>query len=214
LKKVIGILILSLYSIVFSQTQYLTTVKKYTTENGLAGRFANYTFKDNRGIIWMGTQHGLHRFDGRDFKIFDEESGLPFPEVMEIYEDDEGYLWLYRSCYSKNEDYCTKDLVFFHAITHEVLSVEKRFGEEMPFELHEIEAIVSSSDGKILYIRTLKGTFSWTSTTGFSIFPVQSFDPPIEIFKILQNGNLGCVQKTQEAFTFNLLDSSGKLLAT
>lgn len=212
MKKVIGIFILSLYSIVFSQTEYLTTVKKYTTENGLAGRFANYTLKDSRGIIWMGTQHGLHRFDGRDFKVFDEESGLPFPEVMEIYEDAEGYLWLYRSCYSKNEDYCTKDLVFFHTVTHEVVSVTERFGEKIPFKLHEIERIVSSEKGDNVYIQTLQGTFCWASNTGFTLLPIQDFDPPIEIFKVLQSGKLGCIQRDKDAFVYSLLDSTGKRL--
>ncbi len=85
-----------------SQEEYLYHITDYTPENGLAGRFANFTHKDNRGLIWIGTQHGLHRFDGRIFKVFEETTGLPFNQVMEIYEDGEGWLWLYRSCLGKD----------------------------------------------------------------------------------------------------------------
>ena len=65
--------------------EYLANVKFYNYENGLAGRFANCTFKDSRGIIWIGTQFGLNQFDGRDFLTFNEVSGLHFNRVTEIH---------------------------------------------------------------------------------------------------------------------------------
>lgn len=214
MKKVIGILILSLYSVVFSQHQYFTTVQKYTTENGLAGRFANYTFKDSRGIIWIGTQHGLHRFDGRDFKIFDEEQGLPFPEVMEIYEDTEGYLWLYRSCFSKSEDYCTKALVFFHRITHEILTPEERFGDEIPFRLHEIQSIHSDRSGQTFYIQTARKTYCWKGSGGFRQIQSLPLDRGAKIFKVLDDGRLGCIHQQDDVCAYFLLDSTGHKLSS
>ena len=65
--------------------EYLTNIEFFTPENGLAGRFANCTFKDSRGIIWIGTQFGLNQFDGRDFLTFNEVSGLHFNRVTEIH---------------------------------------------------------------------------------------------------------------------------------
>jgi hypothetical protein len=212
LKKGIGIILFCLYSIVFGQSPYLTTTKTYTTENGLAGRFANYTFKDSWGIIWMGTQHGLHRFDGRDLRVFGEEEGLPFQEVMEIYEDAEGYLWLYRSCFSKNEDYCTKNLTFFHAITHEVLSPEERFGSDIPFKSEEIERLVASLDNSRVGICTGKASYIWTQADGFKRLPANEFTDHPRLFTILADGRMGAWEQTEDAFIYYLLGKDGELL--
>ncbi|MFT4761244.1 MAG: ligand-binding sensor domain-containing protein [Paraglaciecola sp.] len=93
--------------------KYLIDVEFYNHENGLAGKYANCSFKDSRGIFWIGTQFGLSRFDGRDFLNFRENTGLPFNQVMEIQEDSEGWLWLFRNCQLKSN--CIRELAFFIA---------------------------------------------------------------------------------------------------
>ena len=128
---------------------FLVNIKFYNYENGLAGRFANCTFKDSRGIIWIGTQFGLNMFDGRDFLTFNESTGLPFPQVMEIYEDSEGWLWLYRSCVEKQS--CTYDLAFLHTITHQVLTFEERFGTLVDFTQADITSIVTNENDDVFF---------------------------------------------------------------
>ncbi len=120
---------------------YLANVQFYNYENGLAGRFVNYTFRDSRGIIWVGTQFGLNRFDGRDFLTFNEASGLLFNQVMEIHEDSEGWLWLFRTCFGKQN--CIRNLQFFHSVTHEVRSFEEHFGEQVDFRPKDVLSILS-----------------------------------------------------------------------
>ncbi len=126
---------------------YLTNVQFYNYENGLAGRYTNCTFRDSRGLIWVGTQFGLNRFDGRDFLTFDETSGLPFNQVMEIHEDSEGWLLLHRTCVGKES--CIPNLAFFHTITHEVHSFDEHLGELVNFEAKDIISIYSEEDGTI-----------------------------------------------------------------
>lgn len=48
------------------------------------------------GILWLGTQLGLNRFDPakQTFKHYTEKSGLPNNVVLGILGDDEGNLWL------------------------------------------------------------------------------------------------------------------------
>ncbi len=126
---------------------YLANVQFYNHENGLAGRFANCTFKDSRGLIWIGTQFGLNRFDGRDFLLFNEASGLPFPQVMEIHEDSEGWLWLFRNCFHKQG--CTRNLAFLHSITHEVHTFEEHLGDKVDFRPEDVVSIVTNEFGDV-----------------------------------------------------------------
>jgi ligand-binding sensor domain-containing protein len=45
---------------------------------------------DNRGFLWIGTQHGLYRFDGADYVFFDSDinnrNWIPASDIREISE--------------------------------------------------------------------------------------------------------------------------------
>jgi len=54
-------------------------------------------FEDQTGMLWVGTQSGLHKFDPRREKFiahYYERDGLPGSEVLKIVEDDTGNLWV------------------------------------------------------------------------------------------------------------------------
>ncbi|HFA49418.1 MAG TPA: response regulator [Bacteroidetes bacterium] len=196
----------------FSPENYYTTTTEYTAENGLSGKFASYVFKDKRGLLWMTTLHGLHRFDGRDFKLFNNENYLPFNLVMEIYEDSEGYFWLYKSCYLKNEDGCDKTLAFFHPLTFDTLSFETRFGETAPFTQSDIEYITSNKKGDIFCIRTKAAAYRWVANKGFDKLPPNDLVSIPYVFTVLEDGRMGCYLKNAEVFIYYLLDPSGKII--
>ena len=47
------------------------------------------------GHLYMGGGHGLSRFDGAAWTVFDSRnSGLPHPWVRSVALDHEGYLWV------------------------------------------------------------------------------------------------------------------------
>ncbi len=125
------------------------SVRFLSTDDGMAGRFVNYTYQDRRGILWVGTQFGLHRYDGREFVVFNEDDGLPFPQIMEIHEGLDGWLWLYCSCQNKPD--CTKKLVLFNSITYEVRTLE----EHLPFSVlpatSTINDIIADEEGRIYF---------------------------------------------------------------
>jgi hypothetical protein len=52
----------------FGQNHY--TVSEYTSENGLPQNSIKDIAADSDGFIWLATEDGLVRFDGRQFKVF------------------------------------------------------------------------------------------------------------------------------------------------
>ncbi|WP_177194280.1 ATP-binding protein [Dyadobacter sp. SG02] len=52
----------------YGQTGYI--VRQYTAENGLPQNSVKSISSDAEGFIWLATEDGLVRFDGRNFKVF------------------------------------------------------------------------------------------------------------------------------------------------
>lgn len=66
----------------------------YTAEEGLAQSTVNAILQDSKGFIWVGTNGGLCRFDGRKFICYNSIDGLPGNKITAIKEDSYGNLWL------------------------------------------------------------------------------------------------------------------------
>lgn len=71
--------------------------RHYTIADGLPSNNVYSTIQDTRGYIWVGTNDGLARFDGRHFTIFRHRSGdpasLPTNDVSVLLVDQRGRLW-------------------------------------------------------------------------------------------------------------------------
>lgn len=63
--------------------------------NGLPSNNVYYTIQDRLGYLWIGTQNGLLRYNGYNFKVFDRSQGLPCNDIWTMYEDRQGRIWLY-----------------------------------------------------------------------------------------------------------------------
>jgi signal transduction histidine kinase/ligand-binding sensor domain-containing protein len=72
------------------------TVDSWTTENGLPDNEAISIIQSADGYLWIGTLHGLVRFDGNQFKWFDEMNtpGLKSDRIVFLYEDRQTNLWI------------------------------------------------------------------------------------------------------------------------
>jgi ligand-binding sensor domain-containing protein/serine phosphatase RsbU (regulator of sigma subunit) len=70
----------------------------YGVEDGLSQSEVNCVFQDSRGLIWIGTQAGLNRFDGRNFIAYEKDpltdNSISSSWVYDIAEDYEGNLWI------------------------------------------------------------------------------------------------------------------------
>ena len=50
-------------------------INKYTSELGLTSNYVYQIVQDNKGFIWVGTEEGLNKFDGKNFSIFTSKKG-------------------------------------------------------------------------------------------------------------------------------------------
>jgi len=71
----------------FSYTQY-------GIRDGLAGSNVYAAIQDKEGFIWFATETGVSRFDGVHFKNFTIEDGLPDNEILNLFCDSKGRLWM------------------------------------------------------------------------------------------------------------------------
>ncbi len=66
--------------------------------DGLSQNSVTCIFQDSQGFLWVGTQAGLNRFDGRTFKVFKNEpmdpNSISSNYINSIAEDSEGNLWI------------------------------------------------------------------------------------------------------------------------
>ena len=60
--------------------------KHYTTEQGLPHDITYQIIQDQKGFLWIGTDDGLSKFNGKEFKNFSDE-GLTSNYVIDIIED-------------------------------------------------------------------------------------------------------------------------------
>ena len=73
----------------------------YTTDQGLSNDHILSITKDKLGFLWVGTVHGLNRFDGRTFRVFHydpkDKASIPDDNVFEVTVAPNGWLWVATS---------------------------------------------------------------------------------------------------------------------
>jgi ligand-binding sensor domain-containing protein/two-component sensor histidine kinase len=66
----------------------------FTTQNGLPSNKVYSISQSRLGYIWIATDRGMARWDGRAFKVFTTDDGLPDNEVVKVFDDDYGRTWI------------------------------------------------------------------------------------------------------------------------
>ena len=81
----------------------------YTTDHGLPHSNVYCMAQDHNGFIWFGTENGLSRFDGTQFKNFSEADGLTANEITGMGVTQDSTLWL--AIYDKDINYLKDGLI-------------------------------------------------------------------------------------------------------
>src|SRR6185295_15998453 len=84
----------------FAGTAFATpplSVQRYSLEEGLSQQTVNAIVQDHDGFMWFGTEDGLNRFDGYEFRQFRHERGvaqtLPSGWINSLVASEDG-LWI------------------------------------------------------------------------------------------------------------------------
>jgi ligand-binding sensor domain-containing protein len=70
------------------------TYTHYDVKNGLAGSTVYDLCQDKEGFMWFATEAGVSRFDGTHFKNFTTAEGLPETEILKLFPDSKGKIWM------------------------------------------------------------------------------------------------------------------------
>jgi WD40 repeat protein len=85
------ILFLFFLKTAFSQT---TQTINYTVKEGLPSNSVYRSAIDKRGFLWVATENGLARFDGKKFKLFTTADGLTDNEIIDLFIDSAQRVWV------------------------------------------------------------------------------------------------------------------------
>ncbi len=68
--------------------------RNYTLTDGLPDNTINDVFHDSRGFLWIGTNAGVSRFDGKNFKNYTTSDGLASDYIVSITESNNGEIFV------------------------------------------------------------------------------------------------------------------------
>ncbi len=93
------LILLLLLNSEYSFTQdFVTDVESFTVVDGLSQTTINVVFQDSHGFLWLGTQGGLNRYDGYNFKTYSphiyKKNSISSNFITCITEDKNGNLWI------------------------------------------------------------------------------------------------------------------------
>ena len=77
---------------------YNLAFRNYSSANGLSQSEVNCVYRDRLGFIWVGSEFGLTRYDGREFSTYyhkvNDSTSLGENSIKDITEDNDGDIWL------------------------------------------------------------------------------------------------------------------------
>jgi ligand-binding sensor domain-containing protein/signal transduction histidine kinase len=75
----------------------------FTVNDGLPSNYIQPCVEDDKGFLWVCTDSGIARFDGKHFQLFTTKEGLPDNEVLAVIKETNGRIWV--SCFKQGPAY-------------------------------------------------------------------------------------------------------------
>ena len=122
---------------------------RLSTDQGLSQTKVSQIVQDDQGFMWFGTQYGLNRYDGYNFKLFVHDpknpNSLSGVYIRALFKDRDGALWVG----------CDQFLDKFNRAT------ETFTRYPVPFVNH-----ISQDSAGTMWLATIKGLYSLNPATG------------------------------------------------
>lgn len=92
-KKAPAVLLFFLYSFCAYCQVTDPNFDHFTVKEGLPSEQIYNCVQDKEGYLWIGTDAGVSRYDGKAFKNYNIDNGLGDSEIHEVYQDALGRIW-------------------------------------------------------------------------------------------------------------------------
>ena len=83
---------------VYAKKNYNINFQSITIDDGLSQSLAEYIYQDSFGYIWIGTNDGLNRYNGNEFKVYknirNDENSISNNMISSLVEDNDKNLWI------------------------------------------------------------------------------------------------------------------------
>jgi signal transduction histidine kinase/ligand-binding sensor domain-containing protein len=143
---------------------------RLSTAQGLSQTRVAQIVQDDQGFMWFGTQYGLDRYDGYEFRVFTHdparESSLSCVYVHSLFKDRSGSLWVG----------CDQFLDKFDSVTETF--THYRIGTDTPGKVVNTVGQISQDRTGMLWLATGSGLFGLNPGTGQIIHHVHDPSNP------------------------------------
>jgi signal transduction histidine kinase/ligand-binding sensor domain-containing protein/CheY-like chemotaxis protein len=219
LMKNLWIILLFLYVSGFSQSDIAPLrFQEISIDHGLPHNYIHSISQDKKGFIWIGTNYGLTRYDGYNFKIFQPDPQKPFSithkAIGMVVPDSRENLWLSINSGGVNKmDLQTERFTgyFFDSINNISIGTEIK----LIHEDSDSNIWISSNTGIFFYNRIadkFEYALSKKNINALRTYISTFVDDNIgNIWYLMQNKIYVLNKKTLEISTFGQIASNNKL---
>jgi ligand-binding sensor domain-containing protein/class 3 adenylate cyclase/predicted metal-dependent HD superfamily phosphohydrolase len=200
LNRLIGsCLALSMSTLAFGQLAY--RFRNFTITDGLSQSSVTCIVQDDVGTLWIGTQDGLNRFDGKQFEVLNSDNtrGLESEYIHCSHKDERTKLWFGTSNGLTSYDQYREKFITYGIGSNNPLSIEE---------------ISEATNGDLWLATSTQGIAKWERKTG-KIQLVQTGIPSkrIHLVRFVDKEQLMISTEDRGVFSYNIRTGQWKSVA-
>ncbi len=194
------LLILYLLHFGLAQAQTPPKFRHLTTAEGLPSNSISAIFEDKTGFLWIGTDAGLARYDGRNMQVFqhdpNNENSIAGNNIFQITQDGKGNIWAMS----------VRHLNRYNP----VLKQWKRY--PLPYEYPvsaAIHPLFADSEGNIWWVKDSKGIYEDGAEIAYQSYRIKT--DSIQTYTLRFQSNRKAGTQPDRYFFHNLFEYKGEV---
>jgi signal transduction histidine kinase/ligand-binding sensor domain-containing protein/DNA-binding response OmpR family regulator len=203
-----------------AQNSDLPVISKLSTENGLANNAVYSVLQDNLGFIWIASEQGLNKFDGKNLTLFatgKKRYALSHNKAQTMLLAPDGNIWVGTSYGLNIYDYKSDSIVQVRVDT-----------EPLKLVYNDITTLAAGADSSIIWMGTYGNGVNYfnrkTQTFHALSLPTLSHAPaPLQVMSLLeddnnrlwigtQNNGLYCYNRNDKTLEYYQLPETGRFV--